>query len=151
MHKGSSMKTLFAKVGPDVVEFPAQSPNLNPTDHHWDELECWPHPTSIPELTNVAEWAQISIAMLLNLVDSFPITTGKREWICNGMFENTYWCNGQVPTNIQDNLFEVKKEAIRIDLKKIWITELTRLTIVGFLGDSGAWWLVVGKKGSVIG
>ncbi|MCI4392256.1 hypothetical protein PGIGA_G00143960, partial [Pangasianodon gigas] len=45
------------KVGVEELECPAQSPDLNPTEHLWDELEHRlnprpPHPTSVPDLTN---------------------------------------------------------------------------------------------------
>ena len=56
---------------------PAQSPDLNPTKHLWDELErrlqARPNrPTSVPDLTNalVAEWKQVPAAMFQHLVES---------------------------------------------------------------------------------
>ena len=54
-----------------------QSPDLNPIEHLWDELEwrlrvrpsC---PKSVPDLINalLEEWSNIPIDTLLNLVDS---------------------------------------------------------------------------------
>ncbi|MCJ8734651.1 hypothetical protein PDJAM_G00237750 [Pangasius djambal] len=77
MHKASSMKTWCVKVGVEELECPAQSPDLNPTEHHWDELEHRLHPrpphipTSAPDLTNalVVERTQIPTATLQHLVE----------------------------------------------------------------------------------
>ncbi|MCI4381354.1 hypothetical protein PGIGA_G00250880 [Pangasianodon gigas] len=53
VHKASSMKTWCVKVGVEELECPAQSPDLNPTEHLWDELELeTPYPPSVPDLTN---------------------------------------------------------------------------------------------------
>ncbi|MCJ8735508.1 hypothetical protein PDJAM_G00247820 [Pangasius djambal] len=44
VHKASSMKTWCVKAGVEELECPAQSPDLNPTEHLWDELEHRLHP-----------------------------------------------------------------------------------------------------------
>jgi len=60
VHKARSIRTLMSK---EELHWPAQSPNFNPIEDLWDELEwrlrarpsC---PTSVPDLTNalLKEW-----------------------------------------------------------------------------------------------
>ena len=77
---------LCAKYGPWLVEidveeldWPAQSPHLNPIEHIWDELQCQlgarpNRPTSVLDLTKalVAEWKQIPAAMFQHLMENLP-------------------------------------------------------------------------------
>ena len=65
--------------GVEELDWPAQSPDLKPIEHLWDELE-WrlparlSRPASVPDLTNVflQEWSNIPIDTLLNVADSLP-------------------------------------------------------------------------------
>lgn len=72
-----SIKTWIGKVGVEELKWPAQSSEVRPTEHLWDELEELLHarpswPTSVPDLTKAlfAEWAQNPTATLQNLVES---------------------------------------------------------------------------------
>lgn len=40
VHKARSIKTWCAKADVEKLEWPAQNPDLNCTEHFWDELEC---------------------------------------------------------------------------------------------------------------
>ncbi|KAK3507610.1 hypothetical protein QTP70_030801, partial [Hemibagrus guttatus] len=77
--KASSIKTWMSEFGVEELDWPAQSPDLNPIEHLWDELErrlrARPsRPTSVPDLTNalLEERSKIPINTLLNLVESLP-------------------------------------------------------------------------------
>lgn len=74
-----SIKTWMTETGVDELYWPAQSPDLNPIQPLWDELErrmrARPsRPTSVCDLTNalLEEWSKIPMNTLLNLVDSLP-------------------------------------------------------------------------------
>ena len=60
----SSIKTLFDEFGVEELQWPAQRPDLNPTEHLEKALECKlrarpSRPTSVPDLANalLTEWA----------------------------------------------------------------------------------------------
>ena len=79
VHKARSIQKCFVKIGVEELHWPAQSPDLNPLEHLWDELErrLWARPnrpTSVTNLTNalVAEWKQVSAAMFQHLVENLP-------------------------------------------------------------------------------
>ena len=79
VHKERSIQKWFVEISVEELDWPAQSPDLNPIEHLWDELEhrlrARPnHPTSVPDLTNalVAEWNQVPAAMFQHLVESLP-------------------------------------------------------------------------------
>ena len=57
VHKTRSIQKCFVEIGVEELDWPAQSPDLNPNLHLWDELErrlrARPNrPTSVPDLTN---------------------------------------------------------------------------------------------------
>ena len=63
MHKARSIQKWFVEISVEELDWPTQSPDLNPIEHLWDELErrlqARPNrPTSVPDLTNalVTEW-----------------------------------------------------------------------------------------------
>ena len=79
VHKARSITTWMREFGVDELDWPGQSPDLNPIEHLWDELErrlrARPsRPTSVCDLTNalLEEWSKILIKTLLNLVESLP-------------------------------------------------------------------------------
>ena len=79
MHKARSIRKWFVEIGVEELDWPAQSPDLNPIKHLWDDLEyrlrarskC---PTSVPYLTKalMAEWKQVPPALFQHLVESLP-------------------------------------------------------------------------------
>ena len=78
-HKVRSIKKWFVEIRLEELDWPAQSPDLNPIEHIWDELECQlraspNRPTSATNLTNalVAEWKKVPAAMFQRLVESLP-------------------------------------------------------------------------------
>jgi hypothetical protein len=61
------------------MDRPAQSPDLNPTEHPWNELECRllsgpQRPTSLTALATalLEEWVAILLETLRHLVGSLP-------------------------------------------------------------------------------
>ena len=79
MYKGMSIQKWFVKISVEELDWPAQSPDLNPIEHLWDELKRRlrdrpNRPTPVPDLTNalVAEWKQVPAAMFQHLVENLP-------------------------------------------------------------------------------
>ena len=57
VHKARSIQKGFVEICVEELDWPAQSPDLNPIKHLWDEFEqrlrARPYrPTSVPDLTN---------------------------------------------------------------------------------------------------
>ena len=57
VYKARSIQKWFVEIGVEELDWPAQSPDLNPIDNLWDELERrlrarLNFPTSVPDLTN---------------------------------------------------------------------------------------------------
>uniref|UniRef100_A0AAR2L0Y8 Tc1-like transposase DDE domain-containing protein n=1 Tax=Pygocentrus nattereri TaxID=42514 RepID=A0AAR2L0Y8_PYGNA len=71
-----SIKTRMSQFGVEELDWPAQSPDFNPIEHLWDELErrLPSRPTSVSDLTNelLEERSKIPINTLLTLVESLP-------------------------------------------------------------------------------
>ena len=79
MHKARSIQKWFVEICVEELDWPARSPDLNPIEQLWDELEKRlqaraNRPTSVPYLTDalVAEWKQVPAAMFQHLVKSLP-------------------------------------------------------------------------------
>ena len=83
MHKARSIQKWFVEISVEELDWPAQSPDLNPIKHLWDKLEVRlrarpDHPKSTPDLTNilVAKWKQGPAEMFQHLVESLPRRSG---------------------------------------------------------------------------
>ena len=79
VHKARSIQKWFVKISVEELDWSAQSSDLKPIEHLWDELESRlrtrpNRPSSVPDLTNalVAEWKQVPTATFQHLVESLP-------------------------------------------------------------------------------
>lgn len=77
-HKSKLLKTWFADKKIHLLDWPSQSPDLNPIENLWAiikrRLAKRPRPRSVQELwTNIQEeWANISVETCQNLIESMP-------------------------------------------------------------------------------
>ena len=76
VHKVRSIQKLFVEIRLEELDWPAQSPDLNPIQHRLRARLN--RPTSVPDLTNalVAEWMQIPAAMFQLEDYDLPIPIG---------------------------------------------------------------------------
>jgi len=79
IHKADAITDWFDEMGVQELDWPSQSPDLNPTEHLWDELErrlrARPQrPKTTTQLFAMLqeEWRAIPAAMYQHLVDSLP-------------------------------------------------------------------------------
>ena len=79
MHKVRSIQKWFVEISEEELDWPAQSPDFNPIEQLWDEIErrmrARPnHPTPVTDLANalVAEWKQVPAAMFQHLMVCIP-------------------------------------------------------------------------------
>jgi hypothetical protein len=78
-HKVRSVREWFVDNKVPEMDCPGQSPDLNPIEHLWDELECRPRsrpqcPTPLTALATALqeEWAVIPPEMFRHVVESRP-------------------------------------------------------------------------------
>lgn len=76
-HTSSLVKSWILKKKVTVLEWPSQSPDLNPIEHLWEELErrirvrTFKNPDDLMAAIE-EEWHKIPIDRLMKLVDSMP-------------------------------------------------------------------------------
>jgi hypothetical protein len=76
-HNSGVVREFCRQNGIRVLNFPAQSPDLNPIEHLWGELKrrVWRRSFRTQDALFVAlqeEWLKIPVQRLQNLVDSMP-------------------------------------------------------------------------------
>ena len=78
-HTSKRAQECLEKLGLKVLDWPPQSPDLNPIEHLWTHLkrrlgEYPTPPEGVEELWErvQSEWAKIPVEVVLNLIDSMP-------------------------------------------------------------------------------
>uniref|UniRef100_A0A8C6TG47 Transposase n=1 Tax=Neogobius melanostomus TaxID=47308 RepID=A0A8C6TG47_9GOBI len=76
-HKAKSTMEWFKNKHINVLEWPSQSPDLNPIENLWKDLKTAVHKRSPSNLTELElfckeEWAKMSVSRCANLVQSYP-------------------------------------------------------------------------------
>ena len=76
-HKAKSTMEWFKNKHINVLEWPSQSPDLNPIENLWKDLKTAVHKRSPSNLTELElfckeEWAKMSVSRCANLVESYP-------------------------------------------------------------------------------
>jgi transposase len=78
-HTSKLAKACTAELSLQILEWPAQSPDLNPIEHLWEHLKCqlnaWlTRPSGMLELWERVkkEWEAIDKKVILDLIDSMP-------------------------------------------------------------------------------
>ena len=78
-HTSTAARKWFVDNGTEVLEWPAQSPDLNPIEHLWDHLkrklaEYETEPSGMIELWErvQAEWEKITASDCMHLIESMP-------------------------------------------------------------------------------
>lgn len=76
-HKARATMEWFRSKNINVLDWPSQSPDLNPIEHLWQDLKIAVHrhpPSNLAELEQVCkeEWGKLSVSRCAKLVETYP-------------------------------------------------------------------------------